>query len=330
LKILIDNNHSFAYAHGGIQNFIENSIEHLNLIGVEAETLRWWDVSQKGDLIHFFYRPSEEYLRILKGKKKIVTNVLLGPLSSMNIYQRQLRKYMYWIITNYMNGFSNDLSLNIGQYSDAVIYHSEIEKKIGMELLQIPLEKSFVILPGVEEEYYSYYNKKNSDRKNYLITLSTIYEVKNSVYLAKLARFTKIPIIFLGKPFNENSKYYREFLSLVDDQYVIYLGDPSTEEKAKLMFDAKGFILLSKYESGPNVVNEASACGCPLILSDLGWAKSNYFGYASFVSIGDMNLASKQLVEIYRNIKTQKIFPVKNWHEIAIQLKRVYEFAINS
>jgi glycosyltransferase involved in cell wall biosynthesis len=330
MKILIDNNHSFAYAPGGIQTFIENTIINLREKGLDAENLRFWDSSQVGDIIHFFYNPSDEYKKILKGNTKIVINLLLGSLSSLDSYKIIFRKYIYSFLRYYAKGFSNKLGLNIGNFADAVIFHSMCDKKYGEKLFKIPSKKTFLIYPGVRDEYLVYKSRKNLNRKKHLITLSTIYEVKNSVYLANLAHSTGIPIVFLGKPFNYNSEYFKKFLTLVDDKNVIYYGDPTTEEKSKLLFEAKGFILLSNYESGPNVIQEASACGCPLILSDKKWAKENYEGYASFITINNNKVAGKQLLKIYEQLDSQKIFPVKSWPEVAEELLNIYNFVLNS
>jgi len=211
MKVLIDNNHSFAYAHGGIQTFINNLIKFLPNTGVEVEPLRWWDEKQFGDIIHFFYRPTEEYLNILKPKTKIVINVLLGPITSFNWFQIEIRRIVYNLLNITAAGITNTLSINYSRYSDAIIYHSNYEKDLGNSLFKADNQKSFVILPGVKEEYLIYKDKLNEERSEYLVTLSTIYEVKNSVFLALLAKKTEIPIVFLGRPFDKNSIYYRNF-----------------------------------------------------------------------------------------------------------------------
>jgi glycosyltransferase involved in cell wall biosynthesis len=326
MKVLIDNNHSFAYAHGGIQTFIENLLINLNANGIEAEILNWANPDQTGDIVHFFYRPSEEYLKILRGKVKILINVLLGPTTNYSGSQLVLRKLLYHSLQKYMKGISNSLSLNYGLYADAVIYHSEYEKQLGNILFKCPLDNSFVVLPGVHDEYYQYKKIPNAKREDYLVTLSTIYEVKNSIFLAKIAQRSKIPTVFIGRPFDNNSDYFKEFQKLVDNKYVIYKGMLPTNEIAKLLYNAKAFILLSNYESAPIVLSEASACGCPLILPDLNWATKNYKGFARFISNKNANTAVKQLQDIYRNdLNPSPIFPTKNWSEVTSDIINIYK-----
>jgi glycosyltransferase involved in cell wall biosynthesis len=331
MKVLIDNNHSFTYAHGGIQTFIENLIINLKASGIEAEPMNWANSKQTGDIVHFFYRPNEEYLKILQGKVKIVINVLLGPSTNFSSSKLLYRKLLYHILKKYMSGISNSLSINYGSYAEAVIYHSEYEKYLGSKLFNCPLNNSFVILPGVQDEYYQYKNKLNILRQDYLVTLATIYEVKNSIYLAKLAIRSKIPVVFIGKPFDSGSLYFNEFKKLVDNKFVIYKGDPPIEEKAKLLHNAKAFILLSKYESAPNAISEAAACGCPLILPDLKWAVNNYMGYANFISIVNENESALQLKSIYEDkLNEIPIFPVKSWQEVTTDIINIYKRILNN
>lgn len=62
MKVLFDHHLPFAFAHGGLQVQIEQTVASLNEIGVEADFLRWWDGSQRADVIHFFGRPSLDYI----------------------------------------------------------------------------------------------------------------------------------------------------------------------------------------------------------------------------------------------------------------------------
>ena len=64
MKVLIDYRLPFALAHGGMQVLIENTSRALSEIGVDNEFLRWWDPQQRGDILHFFGRPSVSYLRL--------------------------------------------------------------------------------------------------------------------------------------------------------------------------------------------------------------------------------------------------------------------------
>jgi glycosyltransferase involved in cell wall biosynthesis len=54
-----------------------------------------------------------------------------------------------------------------------------------------------------------------------------------------------------------------------------------------LMKRADVFVCLSRYEGGPNVVLEAAACGCPLVLSDIPTHRAALGGAALFAGVDD-------------------------------------------
>jgi len=80
LKILFDHPNPFCLAHGGFQIQIEQTKEALKKIGCEVDWLRWWDVGQKADLIHYFGRPHPAYIQQChdKGLKVVMAELLTG------------------------------------------------------------------------------------------------------------------------------------------------------------------------------------------------------------------------------------------------------------
>ena len=63
MKILFNCHLPFALAHGGWAIQIAQTKAGLEVNGVEVEFLRWWDGSQRGDVIHFFGRAPAEHFR---------------------------------------------------------------------------------------------------------------------------------------------------------------------------------------------------------------------------------------------------------------------------
>jgi hypothetical protein len=80
VKILIDHQLPFALAHGGLQIQIERTKEALEALGIGVEYLRWWDESQKGDIIHFFGRASPSHINFAhaKGIRYVMSELLTG------------------------------------------------------------------------------------------------------------------------------------------------------------------------------------------------------------------------------------------------------------
>src|SRR5262249_27340190 len=83
MKILFDHSSPFLLAHGGLQIQIEETKRALEDVGVQVEFLRWWDESQRGDIIHFFGRPGATYIDLARKRDiRVVMSELLTELGS--------------------------------------------------------------------------------------------------------------------------------------------------------------------------------------------------------------------------------------------------------
>ncbi len=93
MKILFDHPNPFLLTHGGLQIQIEQTKAGLESVGVDVEYLRWWDDRQKGDLIHYFGRPSCDYIRLAHQKNiKVIMAPLLTGLGSRPKIARLLQR----------------------------------------------------------------------------------------------------------------------------------------------------------------------------------------------------------------------------------------------
>jgi hypothetical protein len=328
LKILFDVDHCFAWAHGGVQNFVENLMKNLQNHGIEVEPLRWWDKDQKGDIIHTLYKPGRVF-NLAKNKGiKIVCSLFLDSLSSRSAFDLLLRKYYMGIFKKLLRGNSAELGWNYGEIADAYIYHSQHEANLGKYLFNADLKKSYVALYGVEKKYFSSNTEKRES--DYLISINTIHPRKNNIQLAKLAKITKIPIKFIGKPYAKD-EYFDNFISMVDNKYVIYEGYVSDDLKNKFLMEARGMVTLSKVESGCIAVLESFASNCPVFLPDLAWAKSIYDGYASFGNIKNESKLAVQLTKFYNNpYENFKKYPVKDWDTASLDYIEIYKKILNN
>ena len=68
MKVLFDHHLPFSLAHGGFQTQLEQTMAALERIGVKTDYVRWWDGSQRGDIIHFGGRPTPDYIGFAHGK----------------------------------------------------------------------------------------------------------------------------------------------------------------------------------------------------------------------------------------------------------------------
>jgi carbamate kinase len=80
-------------AHGGLQTQIEQTKAALEAEGVDVEYLRWWDEAQRGDVIHYFGRPTSTYIEQahVKEMKVVLAELLSGP-GSRSAQARAMQK----------------------------------------------------------------------------------------------------------------------------------------------------------------------------------------------------------------------------------------------
>jgi glycosyltransferase involved in cell wall biosynthesis len=95
---------------------------------------------------------------------------------------------------------------------------------------------------------------------------------------------------------------------------------------AEIYQSARGFVLLSTMESLSLSALEAAAAGCPLLLSDLPWARCTFEQRASYCPIASP-VATASLLKAFYDDAPGRPLPDRpaTWREVAVQLKGIYE-----
>jgi glycosyltransferase involved in cell wall biosynthesis len=321
MKVIFDVEHPYAWAHGGCQILVEKLMKYLPHFGVAVEPLRWWDEQQKGDILNIFYWPTPVHELAKQKGIKVVSWVFLDTYTSKGALNLYFRKQFISVFRTFFRQLSGKIGWELANISDAFLFPSEYDKQLSNYLFSTKIDKSFVILHGVDEQYLvePHQNPHNAD---FLVCVATIDPRKNILLLVRLAKELKIPVVFIGKPYADNA-YFQSFLNNVDNKYVIYKGYLEEQSKLEYLKKAKGFVLLSKAESGCIAVLEALATRCPVFLPDFSWAKNIYKGYATFGNCKDYNKLKSSLRDFYDNAHNQpNDFPVLSWENVA---KRYFE-----
>lgn len=313
---------TFSYLFpGGKQVHAEKLFYSLKHLGENVNHENWHDPSINGDIVHFFGFNDFSKIKALKekGYKLVYTHIMDG-LTNQPKY-----KLLYQYIKNRLikflpYKFNLMFPWRVINYFDAIVYMHENDRNAAIYLYDVYPDKTYVIPHAVDsiERYEG--NYVNGNNEKYLVSVGSIEKRKNILYTAKLCIENKIPIKFIGHPFNEESEYFKEFIKLTNNDFVEYLGFLPEEEKIKVLKKSSGFILLSLAESGCISVYEAAATGLPLLLSDLPWAK----GYEKpnnlhFLNLSEKTKSLKQLAYFFENSTRQNspTFFVKTWSEIA-------------
>jgi len=328
MKVLFHCNLPFGLAHGGQQIQIERTMAALQMIGIEVEPLHWWDSRQTGDIIHYCSRISADQIRLArqKGFKVVMAELLTGQGSrstSQLWLQRNINRFLKQAAPRQFIAAFNWESY---QLADAIIANTPWEAYLMTYLFAAPQPNLYTVPNGVEDIFL---NSSPVPRSPWLVCTATITERKRVLELAQAAVFAQTPVWIIGKAYAENDPYAQQFFSLAKQhsQIIRYEGAISDRVRlAKIYREAHGFVLLSTMETRSLSAEEAAACECPLLLSDLPWARSTFGEYARYCPIDSVRQTAVHLKDFYQQAPTLKP-PLKplTWLEVAGQLKNIYE-----
>jgi glycosyltransferase involved in cell wall biosynthesis len=330
MKILIDHQLPFLLAHGGLQIQIERTKQALEAAGLEVEYLRWWDDTQKGDIIHFFGRANPSHIDFAhaKGMKYVMSELLTGQgsrtraqLRVQSLVEKALRAV---VPPTLLVNFRWDAY----HKANACIFLTEWEAEVA-RLLFSPLAPRLYVIPnGVEPEFFLSASAAPK-RGDELVCTATITERKRVLELAEAAVAARVPVRILGDPYGIDDPYYRRFLTLAErhPNFVRYAGAVKNRmELARIYQSARGFVLLSTMESLSLSALEAAASGCPLLLSDLPWARCTFGRTASYCPVGSPRSTAACLRDFYDSASTLPRPDMPSlWEDVARQLVEIYQ-----
>lgn len=329
MKVLFSHSLPFFLAHGGSQTLIEALMRELGNLGVQVEPVRWWDDRQTGDIIHYVGRPHGANVALAHEKKfKVVMTDLLDQTASRSRSRLFLQRTVIQTIRAAAPRLAGSFSWRLYQEMDALVFAVEHEKDVAQYLFGTKAERVSIIPHGLETTALKNLAQPEPEG-DYLVSIATINERKNTLLLAQAARLAQVPVVFLGKPFSLDNEYFLRFKEIADGKFVRYPGFVTEEEKYRCLRGARGFALLSQFESGCIAVYEAAAAGLPLFLSNLPWAQKSYpqAKNLKLANLGSPEQVAAELGRFYQQSHRMKeqTFPVLSWNEIAQQYLKLYE-----
>ncbi len=324
----------FVLAHGGLQIQIEQTKAGLEKIGIQVEHLRWWDDHQTFDLIHYFGRPLRSYVSGVhqKGRRIVVSDLFTG-LGSRPAGVRMVQRPLMRIASRFLpRDFTFRLSWESYGEADACVALTPWEAHLVATMYGAPPGKVFCVPNGVEAEFLE---ERTCHRGPWLVCTATITERKRVLELARAAVRAGTPLWVLGKPYSESDPYAVEFSTLARAHPAVLRYEGAIHDRAVLAQayrEARGFVLLSTMESLSLSALEAAACGCPLLLADLPWARSVFQAGVSYCPAGASTERTARALRTFYDASPRLQPPPrpKSWPEVAMQLKAIYETVCNT
>jgi glycosyltransferase involved in cell wall biosynthesis len=332
MKVILDHPNPFQFAHGGFQVQIEQTYAGLREAQVQAEYLRWWDDQQSADVIHYFGRPPVSYIE--QAHKKGIRIVLAQLLTAVGSRSPRILPFQKAAIALAEKSLPKLVTYPFAwdafRKSDACVAGTPWEAHLMSYIFGAPKERVHVVKNGVEKVFFQ---SKKTDRGPWLVCSATITERKRVVELAEAALAAQTPIWVIGKPYSGSDPYAERFLSMARQNPEMIRYEGAISDRAQLASayrEARGFVLLSTMESLSLSSAEAAACECPLLLSDLPWARTTYHDSVSYCPIVSPAQTARYLRNFYDAAPRLQPPPTPpTWLEIGNQFKAVYEQAIN-
>jgi len=297
VKVLFNCHVPFAFAHGGGQIQIEQTKSALEKVGVQVEPLRWWDEQQKGDLLQHFGRIPTYLLQSAREKGlKVIQAELLTEAGSRSPLRLECEGVVRRVVRRILpQNMLMTLSWESYRLADACVALTPWEARLMHQLFGAPEARIHVVPNGVEQVFLE---SLPAQRGQWLVSTATVTERKRVVELAEAAVIAATPLWIIGKPYSETSSYAQKFLELTrkHPQVLRYEGPIADRAKlAQIYREARGFVLLSTMESLSLSALEAAACGCPLLLTDLPWARTSFSKDATYCPMTSPDATAKVL-----------------------------------
>lgn len=329
MTILFDHPEPALLAHGGMLIQIKQTKAALEALGCQVDYVRWWDETQRADILHYFGRLPTHLLQVARAKGiKVVLGELLTGQGSRPAWQLWgQRQTMRLLRTLLPARLTQPLRWESHQLADATVALTSWEAHLFNYLFGAPKEKIHVIPNGVERAFL---DSPPVKRGQWLVCTAIITERKRVLELARAAVQAQTPLWIIGRAFSESDAYAREFAELAraHPQTLRFEGPIADRTRlAQAYRESRGFVLLSACESLSLSALEAAACECPLLLSDLPWARTTFKKSASYCPVpGSTQLTARALRQFYE-AAPQLPAPPKplSWLEVAKQVKALYE-----
>jgi len=334
MKVLFDCHVPFMLAHGGAQIQIEQTKAALETLGVTVEPLRWWDETQSGDVLHHFARIPIHIQRLAHQKgMKVVMSAFMSGLGARPVWKRFLQQMLLRAVRPVAPRRLRDLfGWDSYRLLDAIIALTPYEAALLTRIHNASPSRVHVIPNGVEDVFL---NSQPAPRGKWLVCTATIIELKGVLKLAQMAVQAKTPLWLIGQPHSDTDGYARHFLEFArqNRELVRYEGPIADRERLSRIYrEARGFVLLSKWESLSLSALEAAASQCPLFLSDLPWAHDAFKDRATYCRPDESLPASAALLRrFYAAAPTLEAPPRPlSWLEVGRQIKTVYESIVQT
>ncbi len=138
----------------------------------------------------------------------------------------------------------------------------------------------------------------NMNREGFCLHVSLLLDRRKNVHrLIDAAKKYNFPLVLCGKVRSNKEKYILDSW-IGGAKNIDFKGFVSNEELKSLYHNAKVFALPSIYEGVGLVALDAAACGCDVVLTNIGGPREYYNGLAEFVNPNDIDEIGTKITSV--------------------------------
>jgi glycosyltransferase involved in cell wall biosynthesis len=213
--------------------------------------------------------------------------------------------------------------------ADRMVVGLKVERRVLQTVFGLSGDRIAVVPLGLDDDFLN--AGPPSRVEPHLITTGTITDRKRSLELAHMAREAQVPVLFVGKPYNRDSRYWKQFAGLIDNRFVLHREHVSDRaEMISLLKASRGFVIYSQHENWCLSAHEAVACGLPLLVPDQPWSRERFGDQARYLVPGGTGENPTRLREFYEKCPelSAPAIKLRSWDEAAKQLEVLYRSLI--
>lgn len=181
MDILLHDDTPSYLCHGGMQVFAQKLCESLDMIGVNVDYARWWDPSQKCDLIHMFGCPFHVVgMAHEMGIKVVMTHIVDTTTNKpwlRRVYMRCRNSLLRRLVPNKIHEL---LPWHIYAHVDALVYIHKPDAETAIKTFGIPRERTTIIPHGCSADQISRLRISRPSVSSYLISVGSIVPRKTA------------------------------------------------------------------------------------------------------------------------------------------------------
>lgn len=323
MKILFDHPEPAFLHPDDMGNQIRRIKVALEGRGIQVEHLRWWDEAQTGEVIHFFGRMPTHLAELArsKGMKVVITeHVPIRTRAEASTHRWLMRLFARALPGQFLSAFR----WRTYQLADACVAFTSWDANLMSSLFRAPADRVHVIAPGLEDAFFAV---PEVARNGWLVCAGP--PTSRTVELADAAVLARTPLWVIGQELEEGNPSLDSLFKLAaaHPHFLQFLGpiaDVST--RARIYRSARGCVLHSSFDRFTSAPWEAAAAGCPLLLSDLPWARSAFPDRASyFPSRGTPASLAAHLRAFYEQAPVLPVPRPLSSRELAEKLIEIYQ-----